>query len=108
MRNFISQKSRTMDLNTLESLYLNLDYGTLREVISSLKPQILELKEAIETKQYIYSEKKDEEKISLFLELIEPVIKIYHDDGGIPLEGSVNENFVKEFFPHLMNILRLN
>ena len=89
----------------IQDLLNNVYYGTLRQITEDLVKQIEDHDSFFKGKN-----KPDEadikQKVKL-LQVLEPVIRTYCGEGGIPLENSNFELFVRKYFPDMVKDLRL-
>jgi hypothetical protein len=89
----------------IQDLLNNVYYGTLRQITEDLVKQIEDHDSFFKGKN-----KPDEDDIKQkekLLQVLEPVIRTYCGEGGIPLENSNFELFVLKYFPDMVKDLRL-
>jgi hypothetical protein len=89
----------------IQDLLNNVYYGTLRQITEDLVKQIEDHDSFFKGKN-----KPDEDDIKQkekLLQVLEPVIRTYCGEGGIPLENSNFELFVRKYFPDMVKDLRL-
>lgn len=89
----------------IQNLLNNVYYGTLRQITEDLVKQIEDHDSFFKGKN-----KPDEDDIKQkekLLQVLEPVIRTYCGEGGIPLENSNFELFVGKYFPDMVKDLRL-
>jgi hypothetical protein len=89
----------------IQDLLNNVYYGTLRQITEDLVKQIEDHDSFFKGKN-----KPDEDDIKQkekLLKVLEPVIRTYCGEGGIPLENSNFELFVLKYFPDMVKDLRL-
>lgn len=93
-----------MEKPTLQDLLNNVYYGTIRQIAEDLIKQVED-----HDSFYRGKNKPDENDINAkgkILTLIEPVIKTYCGEGGIPLTNTNFENFINKYFPEIIKDLR--
>ena len=89
----------------IQDLLNNVYYGTLRQIAEDLVKQIEDHDSFFKGKNKpdAYDIKQKEKHLNL----AEQVIRTYCGEGGIPLENSDFEPFVRKYFPDMVKDLRL-
>jgi hypothetical protein len=89
----------------IQDLLNNVYYGTLRQITEDLVKQIEDHDSFFKGKN-----KPDEDDIKRkekLLQVLEPVIRTYCGEGGVPLGYSEFEGFVGNYFPDMVKELRI-
>jgi len=89
----------------IQDLLNNVYYGTLRQITEDLVKQIEDHDSFFKGKNK--PSEDDIKQKGKLLQVLEPVIRTYCGEGGIPLESSNFELFVRKYFPDMVKDLRL-
>ena len=94
-----------MEEPKLQDLLNRVYYGTIRQIAEDLIKQV-EDHDSYYKHNKEKEEEKDKQEKSHILSVLLPVIQTYCGEGGIPLENTQFELFVRNYFPEIIKTLR--
>ena len=94
-----------MEEPKLQDLLNRVYYGTLRQITEDLIKQVEDLDSYFKHNKEKETEEDKQEKKHI-LSVLLPVIETYCGEGGIPLESTEFELFVRKYFPEIIKTLR--